>query len=191
MLDPFIAALIFIINTFFGIYILLIMLRFLLQLLRASFRGEPILRLLLKVTDPPLQLLYNVIPGWKNVDIAAVVLMLLLKMLELSLTIWLYGQQNLGLLALLILATANLLSLVIHIFIFAIIIEVILSWLTPPGTYNPLSNLLHIITEPILTPVREKLPPVSGFDFSPLVVVFGLFLIEILVVGYIKKLLIW
>jgi len=190
MLDPFIAALIFIVNTVFGIYILLIMLRFLLQLLRVSFRGEPILRLLLKVTDPPLHLLYNVIPGWKNIDIAAIVLMLLLKMLELTLTIWLYGQQNLSLLALLILATANLLSLVIHIFIFAIIIEVILSWLTPPGHYNPLSDLLHIITRPLLRPVRKKFPPVSGFDFSPMLVIFALFLTEILIVGYIKKLLI-
>jgi YggT family protein len=186
MLDPLIAALIFIINTVFGIYILLIMLRFLLQLLGTSFRGEPILRLLLKVTDPPLHLLYNVIPGWKNIDIAAIFLMLLLKMLELGLTTWLLGQENLSLIALLILATANLLSLVIYIFIFAIIFEVILNLLTPPGSYNPLSNLLYLITDPILKPVRRKLPPISGLDFSPMLVIFSLYLIDILVVGMLR-----
>ena len=68
LLSPFITALVFLINTVFGIYILLLMLRFLLQWLRVGFRGDSTLRLLIRITDPPLQLLYNFIPGWRIDD---------------------------------------------------------------------------------------------------------------------------
>ncbi|MBE9563028.1 MAG: YggT family protein, partial [Proteobacteria bacterium] len=62
MINPFIQALIFLINTIFGIYILLLMLRFLLTLMQVSFRGNQLLQLLLKLTNPPLQLLYAFVP---------------------------------------------------------------------------------------------------------------------------------
>ena len=92
MPNPLIQTLVFLINTVFGIYIFLIMLRFLLQWLRVAFRSDPILRILLKLTDPPLRLLYNFIPGWHNIDFAAIFLMIVLQMLELILTNGLYGH---------------------------------------------------------------------------------------------------
>ena len=187
LMNPFITALVFLINTVFGIYILLLMLRFLLQWLRVSFRGDSILRLLVRITDPPLQLLYNFIPGWRNIDFAAIVLMMALKMLELTLIAWLY-QQKLSWLGLLLLAFANLLSLLIYIFIFAIIIQVILTWITPPDSYNPLSYLLYHLNEPLLRPVRRRLPTLQGIDLSPLVVVIALQLVDILVVGLLRQL---
>lgn len=187
LIGPFITALVFLINTVFGIYILLIMLRFLLQLLRVSFRGDPILRLLLRLTNPPLQLLYNFIPGWKDIDFAAIVLMLVLKMVELMLIKWLYAQPF-HFLGLFLFAFANLLSLMIYIFIFAIIIEVILSWLTHHDNYNPLSNILYQLNEPILNPVRRRIPPLQGLDLSPLVVIIALQLADILFVGLLRQL---
>jgi YggT family protein len=182
---PLTQALVFLINTFFGIYILLIMLRFLLQWLRVGFRGDPLLRLLLKVTDPPLRLLYNFIPGWRNIDFAAIILMLALKMLEITLDKLLYGQP-LGMMGLFLLSIANLLSLLISIFLFAIIIQVILSWITPAGNYNPFSDILYHLNEPLLRPVRRKISPMQGIDISPLVVTIGLMLAEILLVGYLR-----
>lgn len=187
LLSPFITALVFLINTVFGIYILLLMLRFLLQWLRVDFRRDSILRLLVRITDPLLQLLYNFIPGWRNIDFAAIVLMMGLKMLELALTTWLYGQR-LGWLGLLILSLANLLSLLIYIFIFAILIQVILTWITPPDSYNPLSYLLYHLNEPLLRPVRRRLPLLQGIDLSPLVVIIVLQLADILVVGLLRQL---
>ena len=185
--NPLITALVFLINTVFGIYILLVMLRFLLQWFRISFRGDPILRLLLRLTNPPLHLLYNFIPGWKNIDFSAVILMLVLKMIELMLIKWLYAQPF-SLMGLFLLAFANLLSLMIYIFIFAIIIQVILSWITPHGSYNPLSNLIYSLNEPLLRPVRYWLKPVQGLDLSPLVVIVILQLAEILLVGFLRQL---
>jgi YggT family protein len=187
VLSPFITALVFLINTVFGIYILLIMLRFLLQWMRVGFRGDPMLRLLLRLTNPPLQFLYNFIPGWNDVDFAAIVFMLTLKMLELTLIAWLYGQ-SIGIIGLFLLSIANLLSLLVYIFIFAIIIQVILSWITHHDSHNPLSNILYHLNEPILRPVRRKVPPIQGIDFSPLVVIIALQLIDILLVGVLRQL---
>jgi len=188
VINPFIQVLIFLINTIFGMYILLLMLRFLLTLMQVGFRSSPVLQLLLKLTNPPLQLLYNFIPGWKNVDIAAIVLMLVLKMLEWTLIKLLWGE-SIGLLGLFVLSTANILSLIIYIFIFSILIQVILDWVTPHGNYNPISNVLYHLNEPLLQPVRKRLQSIpalqgSGLDFSPFVVTAGLYIINILLVGY-------
>jgi len=185
--SPFITALVFLINTVFGIYILLIMLRFLLQWFQVGFRNDPMLRLLLRLTNLPLQLLYNFIPGWRDIDFSAIVLMLALKMIELSLIAWLYGQSP-SIIGLFLLSMANLLSLMIYIFIFAIIIQVILSWITSPDNYNPLSNILFSLNEPILRPVRRKIPPLQGLDLSPLVVIIILQLADILLVGVLRQL---
>ena len=108
-------------------------------------------------------------------------------MLELILIAWLY-EQKLSWLGLLLLSFANLLSLLIYIFIFAIIIQVILTWVTPPNSYNPLSYLLYHLNEPLLRPVRRRLPFLQGIDLSPLVVIFALQLADILIAGLLRQL---
>jgi len=189
VLSPFVTALVFLINTVFGIYIFLVMLRFLLQWLQVGFRGDPIVRLLWKVTDPPLQLLYNFIPGWRNIDFAAIILMLALKMLELILNAVLGIILFSSITGLFLISIANLLSLLIYIFMFAIFIQVILSWIAPHSSYNnPLSNILYHLSEPLLRPVRGKIPPLQGIDLSPLVVIIALQLAEIVVVGLLQQL---
>lgn len=180
--NPLVTAIVFLINVFFGTYILLVMLRFLLQLIRVVVRHDPLLRVLWKVTDPPLLLLYNFVPGWKSIDFAAIVLMFLLEMIQLTLIAWLYGQY-LSVLGLFIVALASLLSLALNIFFFTIILQVILSWVLPYESYNhPLSQLLHQLNDPILRPVQRKIPPVQGIDFSAFIVIICLQLIIILVV---------
>lgn len=188
MLSPFIIALVFLINTLFGIYIFLIMLRLLLQWQQVAFRRDPILRTLLKITDSPLNFLYNFIPGWRKIDVAAIVLMIVLKMLELKLLSWLGMDNNLDLFGLFIFAFAQLLSLLIYIFIFAIIIQVILSWITPSNSNNHFADILDDLTEPLLRIVRRKMQPVQGLDFSALIMLIILQLADILVVGFIQQL---
>jgi YggT family protein len=155
--------------------------------MQISFRGDPLLRILTKVTDPALQFLYNFIPGWKHIDFAAIVLMLCLKMSELTLIIWLFREPNPGLIELFLLAIINLLSLGIYIFMFAIIIRVLLTWITSPDSYNPLSDLLYYMTEPLLRPVRRKLQPMQSIDFSPLIAIILLQLADILVIGLLRQ----
>ena len=186
MFNPFITALVFLINTVFGIYILLLMLRFLVQWMRLPFHKHPILPALFRLTNLPLQFLYNFIPSWQTIDIAAIVLMLLLKMLELALVhIGLYGQ-SMSPIGLVLLSTANLLSLMIYIFIFAIAIQAILTWIAR-DSYNPLNDLLFHLNEPLLRPVRRLIPPLQGIDFSPLVAIIALQLADILVIGMLRQ----
>ena len=72
-------------------------------------------------------------------------------------------------------------SLVINIFLFAILIVVILSWINPQG-YNPALVILHRLTAPLLEPARRLIPSIGGIDLSPMLVMVGLYLLEMLVV---------
>ncbi|HKK13161.1 MAG TPA: YggT family protein, partial [Gammaproteobacteria bacterium] len=81
---------------------------------------------------------------------------------------------------LVVFSVGQLVALVFNIYIFAILIQAILSWVNP-GTYNPVTSLLYSLTEPVLGPIRRFLPPISGIDLSPLVALVGLQVIKMLV----------
>ncbi|MEJ2553429.1 MAG: YggT family protein [Gammaproteobacteria bacterium] len=179
------ASTIFLIQTLFGLYILVVMLRLLLQWVRADFYN-PVSQFIVKVTNPPLKPLRRVIPGWGGIDLASVLLLIALQMLELFLVNLAMGRAF-GIAGLSIEAIAELLSLLINVFIGAILIQVILSWVAP-SSYNPVIGLVHRIADPVLAPARRLLPPMSGIDFSPLVVLIVLQLLKILVVAPIANL---
>lgn len=172
-------AMVFLISTAFSLYILAVMLRFLFQLVRADFHN-PFSQFLLSITTPVLRPLRNIIPGVKGIDWPALVLLLLLAISELIIIGVLQGSVlppgNL-----LIVAVASLLQTAIYIFMFALIISAILSWVAP-GTYNYLTSLLTSLTEPLLTPIRRRLPPAGGLDFSLLIALILLQLLLMLVV---------
>lgn len=169
----------FLIRTLFGFYILLVMLRFLLQWVRADFYN-PVSQFLVKLTNPPLKLLRRFIPGWGGVDVASIVLMLLLQMLLLALVKLLYGQ-GFDPVWLVLRSFVELLNLLFNVFIFSILIQAVLSWVNP-GTYNPISATLYTLNAPLLNPIRRLIPPVSGFDLSPLVATVGLIFLRMLVI---------
>lgn len=170
----------FLVSTLFGLYILVVMLRFLFQVARVDFYNE-ISQFIVKATNPPLRRLRAVIPGYHGLDLAAIVLMVGLQMLELWLTSRILGFSA-SILGLLVLAIAELLSLAINVYLFAIIIEVIISWVNP-GMYNAITSILYSLNEPLLSPARRLIPPIGGLDLSPLVVLIGLELVSMLVIA--------
>jgi YggT family protein len=175
----------FLIETVFFLFILLVMLRFLLQWTRASFYN-PVSQFIVKATQPVLGPLRRIIPGFAGLDLAAVVLMFALKLVELWLVTSLLGMApQVGGLA--ILTIAELLSLLINVFIVSILIQVIVSWVNP-GMSNPVMGLLHSLNEPLLAPARRLIPPISGFDLSPIAVFICLQLLSILAVAPIRDL---
>ena len=176
----FAASAIFLIQTVFGLYILAVMLRLMLQWVRADFYN-PVSQFIVKITNPPLKVLRRVIPGWGGIDLASVLLLIALQMAELFLIYMALGQAA-GVSALFVVAISELLGLVINVFIGAILIQVILSWVAP-GSYNPLIGLVHRIAEPLLAPARRIIPPFSGIDLSPLVALVVLQLLKILLVA--------
>jgi YggT family protein len=159
-------ALTFVVETVAGVYILIVMLRFLLQLVRADFYN-PVCQFIVKATQPPLKILRRAIPGVGGIDFSSLTLMLILKMLELWLIFLLLGGDP-SFLGLTLLAVARLLELLIYVFMFSIIALVILSWVQPQS-YNPVFGLLHSLSSPVMRPARRLLPPISGLDLSPII----------------------
>src|SRR6185437_7488882 len=83
-------VLLFLINTLFSLYIAAVMMRFLLQWAKADFYN-PFCQFLMKITNPLLLPLRKIITGWLGLDIAALVLMLLLQLIEIALLEWIIG----------------------------------------------------------------------------------------------------
>ena len=169
---------VFLIQVLFGLYLLAILLRFLLQLFRADFYN-PLSQFIIKITGPVLRPLRRIIPAVGKLDTASLVLLWLLQALELALIALVLGISA-NLLQSLLWAIPELVELCINLFFFAILIQAILSWITPGGTRHPASGLLYALTNPLLQPVRRLLPLSSGFDFSPMVVMVGLVLLRML-----------
>lgn len=174
---------VFLIQTLFGLYLVAIMLRFLLQMTRADFYN-PVSQFLVKVTNPPLIPLRRFIPGLAGIDMAAVVLLIVVQAVELVL-IGLVSGYTITISGLLVLTIAELLALLLNIYFFTILIQVILSWVNPGG-YNPAVALLYSLNEPILSRARRIIPPISGFDLSPIVVFILIQLLKMLMVSPIQ-----
>ena len=176
---------VFLIQTLFGLYIGAVMIRFVLAVVRADFYN-PISQFLVKVTNPPLVPLRRLIPSVGKLDLASIVLMLVLQMLELF-TIGLIKGVSFHPLGLGVLALGELLSLLVQIYFFTILIQVVLSWVSPGG-YNPAVALLYSLNEPVLGRARRLLPPIHGFDLSPIVAMIVLQLLTILLIAPITDL---
>ncbi|MGK0297582.1 MAG: YggT family protein [Gammaproteobacteria bacterium] len=182
----FIEALVFLVRTAFDLYLLLVVLRFLLQVVRADFYN-PISQFLITATNPPLKYIRQIIPGYKGNDWSSIVLMFLIKSIEIVLLSLIVRGNFPAPLGLIILSFGQLLHLIIYIFIISIFIQVILSWINP-GAYNPATVIIYKLTDPLLRPARKLIPPMGGLDFSVLVVFIILQLTLILIVNPITHL---
>lgn len=174
-------ALVFLVQTLFGLYLIALLLRLLMQLSRADFHN-PIARVITQVTNPLLRPLRRVIPGVGGIDWALIVLTLIIQIAELIITSLIMNGAVPGLPGLLVLAVGRLLQLVIYIYIFIILIEVILSWVNPHA-YNAATVLIYSLSTPVMRPARRLIPPMGGIDLSPLVVLIVLNLLLILLVA--------
>ena len=177
---------VFLVQVVFGLYAILVLLRFLLQLTRADFYN-PLSQFIVKATKPLLNPLRRVIPTIGGMDTASLVLAWIVITLE-QLAILAITGVGFQLVAATLLAIPELISLTINIFLFAILIQVIISWINP-GSYNPALGLIHSLTEPLLGPVRRRMPDMGGFDLSPIVVMVGLVILEMLLIPPIRNLI--
>jgi YggT family protein len=168
----------FLISTLFSLYIVAVMLRFLLGLVRADFYN-PVSQFLVRITNPLLIPLRKVVPSIGKFDSAAMLLMIVLQLAAITLILLLRGE-GISPAVLVILTIVTLVSLLIDVYMFAIIVEVIISWMNP-GSYNPVSSLLHSLTSPLLRPIRHLVPPIAGIDLSPLFAIIGLQVLRMLI----------
>jgi len=175
-------AAIYVIQTLGSLYLLIVLLRFILQLVRADFYN-PLSQFIVRATKPLLNPLRKVIPGFGGLDLASLVLAILIQLLLMIVTLVLMGYGVAGyVLQLLVWSLIAVTSLFIKVFFFAMIISVILSWVAP-NSYNPGAQLVNQICEPLLAPFRKLLPNLGGLDSSPIFAFIALRLIDMLVIG--------
>ncbi|MDH1442004.1 YggT family protein [Pseudomonas sp. GD03721] len=177
-----IEALIYIIQTLGSLYLLIVLLRFILQLVRADFYN-PLSQFIVKATQPLLTPLRRIIPGFAGLDLASLVLAILVQLLLMIVTLTLMGINVGGVIPqLLVWSVIGVTSLFLKVFFFALIISVILSWVAP-GSYNPGAQLVSQICEPLLAPFRKLLPNLGGLDISPIFAFIAINLIDRFVIG--------
>lgn len=163
-------ALYFVIETLLGLLSIALLLRFYLQLTNAPFHN-PISQAVVKITTFAVRPARRFIPSWRGLDLSTILLayfaQLLLRFAGLLLDgypIFVAGTPVY--LAILGLAVISLLKLSAYIFLYATVIQAVLSWIQP---FSPAAPVLDSLTRPILEPIRRVLKNTSGIDFSPLV----------------------
>lgn len=167
-------AAIFIIKTLGSLYLLIVLLRFILQLVRANFYN-PLCQFIVKATQPLLKPLRRLIPSMFGLDMSSLVLALIVQMLLIAVIVSLKGVM-VDWVLLVPWALIALFLLFLNILFYAMIISVILSWVAP-GSHNPGAELVAQITEPVLAPFRRIIPNLGGLDISP---IFAFIVIQLL-----------
>ena len=176
-------ALTYVVQVAFGIYILILMLRVLLQVFRADYYN-PLSQLVVRLTEPVLAPLRRVVPRVGRVEGGALLVMIGAQMIEFWLVFGMNGVEP-SLAGLAVFSAAELIDLCTTVFFWAILIRVILSWVNP-GLRHPASDIVHSLTEPVLEPARRALPAMGGFDLSPILVLVGLQLVNLLLIEPIR-----
>ena len=183
-------ALIFLIETAAGLFTVALLVRFVLQWVRAAPRN-PISDFLNALTNWAVRPTRRFIPGLWGLDLATLFLAWLTQLIELVLVFALRGYPFGAVgaqvfLALALLAAVTLVRLLLYIVIVVVIVQAILSWVNP---YSPIAPLLNAITRPLLRPFQRRIPTVANVDLSPLVVIIVCQLLLMLPVAYAESVL--
>ncbi|MEE4638131.1 MAG: YggT family protein [Wenzhouxiangella sp.] len=168
----------FLIETVIHLYLVVVLLRILLEAARADFYN-PIVQLLVRLTDPLLRPLGKLIPNVGRLNLSAVVLLYVLQLIGLLILMLLSGRSP-DPLVLALLTVMRLVRMVLVLYMILILVGVVLSWVGH-GVRHPIVPLVYQLTEPVLAPIRRVLPSLGGLDLSPLVAIIGIqFLIILL-----------
>lgn len=158
-------AISYLIGTLIDLYVAAILLRVLLQWVRADFYN-PMCQFLVKVTNPVVIPFRRLIPAIGPVDTASIVVMLLLQAIGVFL-ITALGAAVLSPAQVVVYSCVKLLMMVLLTYLVLIIVSVILSWFGGRARH-PIVPLIYQLTEPVLRPFRKFIPPIAGIDLSPL-----------------------
>ncbi|MDP1933139.1 MAG: YggT family protein [Gammaproteobacteria bacterium] len=164
------------VQTLGGLYLLAVLLRFLLQIARADFYN-PFTQAIVKVTDPAVRIFRRIVPGYRGVDFASLVLAFLIQCIATILLITLSGYAIPGAGLIITWSAVGLLSFVLNIYFWGMIISIIASFIAPFSAH-PALVLVRQLTEPLMGPFRRLLPSMGGLDLSPIFVFLTLQIIR-------------
>jgi YggT family protein len=169
-----------VIGFVFGLLLFIVLLRVVLQLVRANFYN-PICQAIYKLTNPVLMPLQKLLPVWRGLNTAGCVVAWLLACLWVALPAWMSGV-GVGPLALAVLGFAKLLAFALQALFWITLVRVILSWVNPDFD-QPAVPLVYRISDLLLKPFQRVIPPLGGFDLSALVALLALQVAQALVVA--------
>lgn len=175
------SALVFVVNALTSLYLLVLLLRFWLPWLRADFRN-PLAQGILKLTSPVIIPLRRVVPSFGRLDTATILVAFIVQYVAILLILLIIGASA-TFYAIAITAVVKLVMLSVNLFMFAIFVRIILSWISP-GQYNPATAIITTLTEPLLLPVRRIVPAMGGFDISPIFVIIALGALTRVLMGF-------
>lgn len=196
MANPALNAIGFILGILFNLYATVVAVRFVMQIVRADYYN-PLAQGIVRITDPLLLPLRRIIPSIGRYDTASLVLcfsVLFIKLLVFKLLSLGYvpalGQSILvsgvPVAKLVILGLLDLIHQFFNVFIFALIIQAILSWI-PGASGNPVQSLVHSISQPVLRPMRNLIPTMGGIDLSVFFTIIALFALRIFLLGTLQQ----
>jgi YggT family protein len=156
-----------IVNTLSGLFLFVVVLRFLLQAVRADFY------------NPLSQFIVKLVPGLGGYDIASLVLAVLVQLVAISLTLSVLGVWPLPILNIAIWSVLGTAGVFLDLYFWGLLIIIIISWVAPNNP-NPAIDLLKQIIEPVMKPIRKVMPDMGGLDLSPIIVIMVLRVAETL-----------
>lgn len=165
----------FLIDFVFNIYLMVVLLRLWLQFTRADFYN-PFSQFVVKVTQPIIAPMRRVLPSVGRLDTATLVLALLvagLKIVTLNLVL---GATGFNILSIVIVAFFIVLKEALTLVMYVLILRAILSWISQGR--NPMELVLMQLTEPMLAPIRKRMPDMGGLDLSVMVVIVLLLFLQ-------------
>lgn len=162
-------ALLFLTKTVLDLLTLAFLLRFYFQLLKVPFQNQTA-QMVVTLTNFAVKPVRKVIPSLGKLDISTLLLAYLCQLLLTILTLWLSDYPLLIVgssiwLKVLAIAFLGMISISIAIFLYAVLIQAVLSWINP---YTPIAPVLNKMTSPILNFLRKFIPAAGNIDLTPL-----------------------
>jgi len=167
----------YLVETAASLYLILIILRSMLQTARADFYN-PISQFVVRATSVPLRVLHRFIPSTRTLDPALWLLALFVQMVAIAATLLLAGFSLPGVLVLVVWSAIGVAGLLVNAYLIAMVVMIVVSWVAP-GSQHPAIVLTYQVTEPVMAPVRRLLPDMGGLDFSPILVFVVINIIQI------------
>ena len=167
-------AILFLLEAILGLLSIAFLLRFYFQLTRASFHNQ-FAQMIVTVTNFAVKPLRRIIPSLAKVDISTLLLAYLTQITLNFFTFLLNGfpifvAGSTVWLVMLGLALVGIISISLSIFLYAVLIQAVLSWINP---HTPIAPTLNSLTNPVLRLFRKYIPPAGNFDLSPLVFIIA------------------
>ncbi len=167
-----------IVSTLGGLYLWVVLLRFMMQLARADFYN-PVSQFVVRATNPPLLPLRRFVPGFFGVDMAALVLAFAVQLLVFVIPFIVARGLNLPYGTLVLASLLKVVSTLAGLYFVLVLVSIISSWVAP-HSHHPLLLLSRQVSEPVLSPFRRLLPAMGGLDLSPILFLLSINILVVL-----------